>query len=386
MKCYKRLLLFGIFLFASVFNSFAAEVAVDINSPNLNIGDTASITIDLVNFPTTHGGGVNVFYNQKVIKVTAVQISPAWSFVNRSGIIDNNRGQVKDIFFSHFNGLEGNIPVATIQVVAIGEGASNIVVAESDANPFADGNGVIPVTINNKVSSVVVQSNQPNTENAETGVAADTQTSTDTTAATDATDSVLQDTTISDTGDNKSNQQDNKASGQVAKEANAPNSNKQNVAASTTGNNLVLINTAHLNSGAGEKADKIAETDQTVEGGADTHEAILSANYSNRQERAPWLDRQSQSASRAMPGRRDTNHIDEVGSDDIKSPGGYSDNAADSRNTGKKQYGYSEDKEDASVNESYIPQEGNTGIGLYISVGMAMLFAILALIAINRNA
>ena len=379
MKCYKQLLLLTILSFSGAFNSFAAEVAVNINSSNLSVGDTASVTIDLVNFPKTHGGGVNVFYNQKVVKVTGVQINPTWGFVNRSGIIDNNRGQIKEILFSDFNGLEGNIPVATIQLVAIGEGASNIVVTESDVNPFADGKGAIPVTINNRVSSITVQSNQQITENTETGT--DTQSAADTTVGNETAGSA-QDNAANTAGSDKINRQDSEVSREVA--TNTRDVNKQETTTTSAGNNLVFVNTAPMNSRTEQKTADMAETDALAVSAPAGQEMASSTSYHEPQSSAARPARQSPSGS--PPGMRDINHGVQHEDGNSSSSYSYADNATAANVNINDQYRYDDEKEDVTnSSESYMPQENDTDIGLYVSVGLVMLLSMFALVAINRK-
>ncbi len=382
MKCYKRLLLQAILLFVGAYNSYAAEVAVDITSTKLNVGDTATLTIDLVNFPTTHGGGVNVFFNQKVVNVSGVQINPVWSFVNRNGVVDNGQGQVKDIFFSHFNGLEGNIPVVTIQLVAIGEGTSNIVVTESDANPFADGNGVIPVTINNRIASVTVQGSQQDTESVETVADTGDQSTLDNSAEADVGGST-QDTV--DTGvSDKINQQNDKGIEQITEVSSQSGSNKTESTPKTSGAKLVLTETVFVNSNTDNKAVNSADVDEAAGTSKAAEEAVPLRNYSNRQVNASISNNRSQ--SEVLNGVSDTNNDIRRKDDNAFLLDPNPDLVVDDLNNNNKQD--NEIKEEGKVSDSESlaqANDDNAETGLYVSVVVVMLLAIIALIVINRK-
>ena len=114
------------------------------------VGDTVSVAISLSDSPDIHGGGLNVQYNPSVLQVQSVTIDNAWAFSNRQGVINNASGNVTDILFANFNGIGGDVGVATIEMNVIGSGDSAFSISESSSNPFADTSGGSPVyTVNN---------------------------------------------------------------------------------------------------------------------------------------------------------------------------------------------------------------------------------------------
>lgn len=135
----------------------AADVNIGIDKPGLKVGDLVNVSIDLAGFPTTHGGGINLKYNENVLRATGVQINPVWNFVNKNGVINNANGSVSDILFTHYNGLDGNIPAVVVQMQVIGTGSANLIASESAQNPFAGPGGTLPATINNNLAALYVQ-------------------------------------------------------------------------------------------------------------------------------------------------------------------------------------------------------------------------------------
>lgn len=166
--------------------TLAAEVNLSVNNQDVKVGDRIEVTVDMSGFPLTHGGGINLGYNKDVLRAVGVQIDPTWNFVNRNGVINNEDGSISNILFSHFNGVEGDLPVAVIQMEVIGAGAANLTATESPQNPFAGADGALPVSFNNQLAAVnvegetVVQEPEP-TDNTVAQTATDTATNQETT-------------------------------------------------------------------------------------------------------------------------------------------------------------------------------------------------------------
>jgi hypothetical protein len=100
-------------------------------------GDVFSLDVRLENFPLSEGGGITVRFNQDVVRVIDVVIDSAWNFAASDGDIDNPSGVISDILVSSYQGVEGEAAVATIRMQAIAPGSSNIILSESQINPFA---------------------------------------------------------------------------------------------------------------------------------------------------------------------------------------------------------------------------------------------------------
>ena len=100
-------------------------------------GAVFSLDVRLDNFPLSEGGGINVRFNQDVVRVIDVVIDGAWNFAASDGDIDNPDGVISDILFSSYQGVEGDAAVATIRMQAIAPGSSDVILSESQINPFA---------------------------------------------------------------------------------------------------------------------------------------------------------------------------------------------------------------------------------------------------------
>lgn len=110
--------------------------------------DRLSLQVVLSEFPVTQGGGVNIKFNPKKLKVISVEVDKQWSFANKSGVIDNNKGLVSDILFSQFSATSGSVPVATIELEVIGNGKSRVRLSQSTLNPFASDGKTVEVEFN----------------------------------------------------------------------------------------------------------------------------------------------------------------------------------------------------------------------------------------------
>jgi len=100
-------------------------------------GAVFTLVVNLQNFPVSEGGGITMRFNQDVVRVIDVVIDGAWNFAASDGDIDNPDGVISDILFSSYQGVEGDAAVATIRMQAIAPGSSDIILSESQINPFA---------------------------------------------------------------------------------------------------------------------------------------------------------------------------------------------------------------------------------------------------------
>ena len=72
-----------------------------------------------------------------MLRVNSVDFGPDWNFVIDPGMIDNAKGEVRDILFSSFDHPGGTSVIATLNLTAVREGNGDIRVSESTKNPFA---------------------------------------------------------------------------------------------------------------------------------------------------------------------------------------------------------------------------------------------------------
>jgi hypothetical protein len=140
-------------LFVLLF-SFTVQASLTVNiipnQPAYQVGDTVLLAVTLSGAPKIHGGGLNVNFNPNVINAQSVVLDNTWGFASRTGVINNTAGRISDILFASFSTVEGELPVAIIQLSVIGYGDSGFNVTESAKNPFSDANGqVVSFSVNN---------------------------------------------------------------------------------------------------------------------------------------------------------------------------------------------------------------------------------------------
>ena len=164
----------------------APTVNLQSDKVSYTVGDQVIIVITLSDAPVIYGGGLDLTFNPAVVNANSVQVDTIWDFTIKEGIIDNATGVINDIFFTHFSGLTGDIPVATIVLDTIASGSPAIVVTESPAKQFTDTNGEnVVFTINNLAGNILVNNAQD--EQAEEDQT-DTEQTTNEQAATESTD------------------------------------------------------------------------------------------------------------------------------------------------------------------------------------------------------
>lgn len=185
-----------VFVFAVAHQAFAAPtVNLSLSNDSYNVGDTVTVDVVMTDFPRTHGGGLNLSYDPKVVNVQNVSIDGTWSFVNKAGAIDNSAGQVTDILFTSLTGEEGDaLPVAKITMQVVGTGDPGIIASEASTNPFVDSNGRISVVFNNISSPTNVSEASDEIDTPVVDTADEFVTQVDNTTVTSNTDS----TTASD--------------------------------------------------------------------------------------------------------------------------------------------------------------------------------------------
>jgi len=135
-----------LFIFSTLVSADDAGVFFSEKKIKSHVGERFSLDVLMSDFPTTEGGGLVLRFNPRVVRVTNVSVDDGvWSFVNKNGDIDNDKGKVSDILFSNFRGVTGDAKIATIEFEAIHKGKSRIRLKESASNPFAGGGENITV-------------------------------------------------------------------------------------------------------------------------------------------------------------------------------------------------------------------------------------------------
>ena len=125
----------------------------------VKVGEAVSVDLIMQDFPLTQGGGLTLRFNPSVLQVTNVLVNNStWDFATRAGSIDNTNGVVSDILFANFQGVSGNIEVASVQFEAIMKGRSKLKLTESEGyKPFLNAEGQhIPVVF--KLGAIRVSS------------------------------------------------------------------------------------------------------------------------------------------------------------------------------------------------------------------------------------
>ena len=99
-----------------------AEPSINIGSiqAEYKVGDVISVTVSLSESPKIHGGGVNIEFNPNVFQVQSVNVDSVWNLGSKQGVINNQTGKIDDVLFANFNGVEGELGVATIQMKVVG--------------------------------------------------------------------------------------------------------------------------------------------------------------------------------------------------------------------------------------------------------------------------
>ena len=135
-----------LFVFSTLVNA-EANISFSEDVVKSRIGNAFTLDVLMTDFPTTEGGGLELYFDSALLQVTSVTVDDSvWTFVNKDGDIDNAGGSVSGILFSSYQGVASDAKVATIEFHAIHKGKSNITLEESASNPFASNGQNIDVT------------------------------------------------------------------------------------------------------------------------------------------------------------------------------------------------------------------------------------------------
>lgn len=121
-------------------------VSLSLSTIKASVGSTVSVDVLMSGAPNTEGGGIDVQFDPDLMQVNSVAVDGnTWTFVNQNGDIDNAAGTVTGIIFSSYNGVSGDARIATLELEFTGKGKGEIVLSESDVNPFASNGGLLAV-------------------------------------------------------------------------------------------------------------------------------------------------------------------------------------------------------------------------------------------------
>ncbi len=116
----------------------AGTVTFDPNPTTVVLGSIFTLDIVGTGFPGTEGGGAQFTYDASVLQVNSVTIdSNVWEFFADTGSIDNITGSVDGIAVATFVDPGASFAVASIEFVAIGIGATSLLLSENPLNPWA---------------------------------------------------------------------------------------------------------------------------------------------------------------------------------------------------------------------------------------------------------
>ena len=122
-------------------------VNIQLSATNVTVGGVVTGQVWLSDFPQTQGGSFTLKFPKKLLKVESLTIDEqTWNMASNPGVVNANRGKIKNVAFASFPGPSGNVLAATIEFSVIGKGTGRVKVAPSGANPFAGAGEVIEVT------------------------------------------------------------------------------------------------------------------------------------------------------------------------------------------------------------------------------------------------
>lgn len=155
---HRKILLAAALLLSSI-QAQSASIAFQPTPGSSNLGEIFTLEVMALDFPTTVGGGANLYFDASVVNVLAVNIdTDMWNFGSTGvyeGTIDNTAGSVTGILMNTFPGVPaGDFVAFTIDFQAMGVGTSTLVLTDHALNPWADdfGNAINPDYIPGEIS------------------------------------------------------------------------------------------------------------------------------------------------------------------------------------------------------------------------------------------
>jgi len=123
--------------------------SVTLSNTDVSVNTDEKFTLDITTnaFTTSEGGGITLRFDASLLQVSHVEIdNTVWNFVNQNGKINNAEGTVSDILFSSYQGVTGDVKIASVAFQSTGSGNSTITLEASSNNPFANNGQAMDVT------------------------------------------------------------------------------------------------------------------------------------------------------------------------------------------------------------------------------------------------
>jgi hypothetical protein len=146
MKNVKKL----IFVISMLASGYLSAATITFDSPLTNVNTNDVFTINVIGndfLSNVDGGGVNLSFDSSVLSVLSVSINESvWDFGGfgiSTGVIDNQNGSLNGVMVNAFSDVSGDFIVATIEMQAIAEGTSSLLLTEYGLNPWASGGSLI---------------------------------------------------------------------------------------------------------------------------------------------------------------------------------------------------------------------------------------------------
>ena len=133
----KQLKLVGVLLFSILFNTsvMAATVGFDPNPKQASVGEV--FTVDIVGSEFTieqplAGGTFDIGFDSTYVQINSVSIDPHWDFLPQGGEPTDGNVWIGVAFDAFVNdALAGDFTIATVNLTALSEGLSEIVILDS---------------------------------------------------------------------------------------------------------------------------------------------------------------------------------------------------------------------------------------------------------------
>ena len=128
-----------------LFSGQVFSVAITTSGPS-SVNTNDIFTVDIIGtgfLDNVDGGGINVSFDQNVFNVLSVSIDESvWNFGAAgisTGSIDNTTGYIDGIMVNTFADVSGDFVIATLEIQAMSEGMSSLLLSELSYNPWASG-------------------------------------------------------------------------------------------------------------------------------------------------------------------------------------------------------------------------------------------------------
>ena len=156
MHCITRTILLPILLIvlAAPVVTWAATVTFDQTSLTVSKGSTFDLSIIGVGFTELAGGTIDLSYDNGVVDILTVTVSPYWDFEPDGGS-KTGPGLWSEIGFDVFDNqpASGDVTIVTMSLMALAEGTSHLSILDSSS--FFSQTELLSPTINHSTTTVV---------------------------------------------------------------------------------------------------------------------------------------------------------------------------------------------------------------------------------------